>query len=151
MKQSLRLVRTHPTAGFTLIELMIVIAIIAILAAIALPAYQDYLIRSKLTEAHNGLSDFRVRMEQYFQDNRTYISGGTTCGAPIAVEASTYFDFTCAGTATTYTATATGKAQVSAFTYTINELNARRTTAVKTGWGTTPATCWIVRKSGDCS
>jgi len=53
--------------GFTIIELMIAVAIIAILAAIALPAYNDYIQRGKLTEAFTGLADFRVRMEQFYQ------------------------------------------------------------------------------------
>lgn len=151
MMQTLPSVRSRPSTGFTLIELMIVIAIVAIIAAIALPAYNDYVTRSKLTEAHNGLADFRVRMEQYFQDNRTYDAGGA-CGLdPATVEASTYFTFTCAGTATTYTATATGTGQVSAFAYTINETNTRVTTAVKPGWGAAGTTCWVVRKGGACS
>ena len=47
--------------GFTIIELLIVIAVIAILAAVALPAYNDYVQRSKLAEASSALSAFRVR------------------------------------------------------------------------------------------
>ena len=58
--------------GFTLIELMIAVAIIAILAAIAIPAYTDYIRRGRITEAFATLSGMRVKMEQYFQDNRTY-------------------------------------------------------------------------------
>ena len=57
--------------GFTLIELMIAVAIIAILAAIAIPSYSEYVRRGRITEAISALSGMRVKMEQYFQDNRT--------------------------------------------------------------------------------
>ena len=58
--------------GFTLIEVMIVVVIIGILAAIAIPQYSDYVIRSKIPEATSALAGARVKMEQFFQDNRTY-------------------------------------------------------------------------------
>ena len=62
----------HRASGFTLIELMITVAVIAILAAIAIPAYGDYVRRSKITEASSSLSDMRNRLEQYFLDNRQF-------------------------------------------------------------------------------
>ena len=58
--------------GFTLIEVMIVVIIVGILAAIALPSYFQYIQRSKIIEATTGLSNFRTKMEQYFLDNRVY-------------------------------------------------------------------------------
>lgn len=144
-------------AGFTLIELMIVVAIIAILAAIALPIYQDYVTRSKITEATNNLSAYRVAMEQYYQDNRTY-GGGGNCGASLTAvnNISHYFTLTCtpAGSATaaspqSYVATETGNAgsAVSGFTYTIDNAN-NKTSTVSTAWGGSKS-CWITAK-GTC-
>ena len=66
--------------GFTLIELMIVVGIMAILASIAIPSYSEYVRRSRITEAVSALSGMRVKMEQYFQDNRTY--AGACAAAP---------------------------------------------------------------------
>lgn len=136
--------------GFTLIELMIVVVIIGILASVAMPAYSDYVIRGKLVDATSGLSDGRVKMEQYFQDNRTYIGG--PCPA-----ATKYFTFTgClpadvpAPTATTYTLKATGIGDLSVFSYTIDQTNTKLTTALKAGWGTVPANCWIMKRGDTC-
>ncbi len=138
--------------GFTLIELMIVVMIVAILAAIAYPAYRDYLIRGQLSEARSALADMRVRMEQYFLDNRTYAGADTAaspnpCTAPAGV--STRFAYSCTPvpTANTYSIQAVGSGLVSGFTYTINQANQRTTTA-PSSWGGTQ-NCWIVRR-GQC-
>ena len=63
-------------SGFTLIEVMITVAIVAILGAIAVPSYNEYVQRARITEATSALSDMRNKMEQYFQDNRTWTPGG---------------------------------------------------------------------------
>ena len=134
--------------GFNLIELMIVVAIIGILAGIAYPMYTDYTLRGQIAEGHATLADMRVRLEQYFQDNRTYV------GAPICTTVPTpkYFTMACVTTATTYTVTATGVAgNTQPFAFTINEAGQRVTTATKSGWGTAPKNCWIAKKGGDCS
>lgn len=136
--------------GFTLIEMMIVVAIIGILSAIAIPAYQEYVVRARLVDATNTLSATRARMEQFFQDNRTYVTTGTFVSPCDAIPAAGQFTFGCVATATTYTITATGSGQTSAFKYTINETNTQATTAVKTGWGTAPAACWLTSKGSTC-
>jgi type IV pilus assembly protein PilE len=126
--------------GFTLIELMIVVAVIAILAGIGLPAYGDYVKRGKLVEASAQLADGRIKMEQFFQDNRTYVGG--PCPATTK-----YFTIACGAlSATTYTITATGKNDLSAFSYTIDESNIRTS---NTPWGN-GASCWVMRKGDAC-
>lgn len=152
-------------SGFTLIEVMIVVGIIAILAAIAMPMYGDYITRGKIQEATSALSDLRVKMEQYYQDNRRYstTTGGETCGLTggnlPTVQGARYFTFTCAplsvnaAGAQAYLITATGiDAQgMKDFELNINESNVKKTMSVKTGW-TKPApdTCWVQRKGGEC-
>lgn len=140
--------------GFTLIELLIVVAIVGILAAIAVPMYTDYVTRGQLVEAHAGLAGFRVQMEQYYQDNRTYNGAGPGgCGLP---PGPTYqhFGHTCQITngGQGYLATATGNAgRVTGFIFTINEQNQRQTTGTPAGWAPAvmPSPCFVIRK-GSC-
>jgi|JRYL01.1.fsa_nt_gb type IV pilus assembly protein PilE len=137
--------------GFTLVELMIVVAIIGILSSIAFPAYQDYVARGKITEATSGLADLRVKLEQYFQDNRTY--AGYVDGGCIRVSDgkpginSNSFTVACESDATTFKITATGKATagMSGYSYDINHANQRNST-VPGGSGA----CWIMKKGGSC-
>lgn len=135
----IRLGQRAISKGFTLVELMVVVAIIGILAGIALPAYTDYVKKAKAAEAPSALADARVKMEQFFQDNRTYDGG--PCPEDIK-----NFTFTCASNATTYTLTANGVGDMSNFQFTINQDNAR--TSVYDG--TSAAGCWLTSKSGTC-
>lgn len=139
----------HPP-GFTLIELMVVIAIVAILAAVALPAYSDYVIRGRIPQATNNLSSLGAKLEQYYQDNRKY-TGACANGTVAPLPPRDNFDYTCPTlTDLTFTIVATGNGSMSGFTYSFNQASARTTTAVPTGWGTAPVTCWVVKKGGGC-
>lgn len=141
--------------GFTLIELMITVAIVAILALVAMPAYNDYVLKSRLPEATSALAADRVQMEQYFQDNRTYANpaGSTTCGGTRPT--TNNFTITCAATDTTYLITATGKASTptEGFVYTINQSNTK-TSAIASpapsAWIGTNASCWLTKGGGRC-
>jgi type IV pilus assembly protein PilA len=68
--------------GFTLIELMIVVAIIGILAAIAIPAYQDYTIRAQVTEGLNLADATKVAVADYYTQNGTFPAAGLITAAP---------------------------------------------------------------------
>jgi type IV pilus assembly protein PilE len=137
--------------GFTLVEVMVVVAIIGIVSAFAIPSYNDYVLRASLTEATNALSDARVRMEQSYSDNRTY-ANGAACAA--ALQNTERFNVTCAttnaGQGYIVTATGTTAGQTSGFVYTINNQNTRTTTSWGSNWGTVPAagaTRWLTKRS----
>jgi len=157
--------------GFTLIELLVVVAIVGIIAAVALPAYTDYVLRSKLTEPMTQLASMRVKLEQYYQDTRNYGSTGPTnpptwnCTGTTAPTGK-YFTYSCSwrvsnppftaayatdGGNQSFTVTATGMpaTPTAGFVYTIDQLNNKQTTAVPSGW-TASSTCWITKKGGVC-
>jgi type IV pilus assembly protein PilE len=141
--------RNSRSGGFTLIEVMITAAIVAILAAVALPSYRDYLTRGKIPEATNGLASMRIQLEQYYQDNRNYGTGG--CGV-VNSPSTSNFTFGCAlgAAGQSYLVTATGIGSMTSFTYTINEAGLRQTTGLPPDWGTIPQNCWVTRKGGGC-
>lgn len=136
--------------GFTLIEVMITVAIVAILASIALPAYNDYLMRGRLAEAHGELAAMRSKLETFFLDNRTYV-GACVVNTVAPLPVGGRFTYTCLLAAATYTVEAAGIAAqgTGGFAYTINQANARATTAVPTGWAVN-ATCWVTKRGGAC-
>ena len=155
--------------GFTLIEVMITVVIVAVIAAVAVPNYTDYVTRSKFTEAHGQLADLRVKMEQYYMDNRRYSSdtAGATCGLgnTITVAGTKYFAYTCATSAPNatgaqnYVLTASGAAGqgIGGIAFTINHANARGTTvtggsamADKGYSAPSPNDCWVKKKPSQC-
>ena len=141
--------------GFTLIEVMITCAIIAILSAIAYPSYTDFVLRGKLVEPTNALSGIRASMEQYYQDNRTYANVGTIispCDTTRLPQLKN-FNVTCRPTTgpEAYTITATGSQTATAgFFYSITNANVQSSTVGTVWGGTTCATAWITKNGDAC-
>jgi len=125
--------------GFSLIELLVVVAIVGILASIALPAYTDYATKGKIPDGINTLSSAQVRLEQYFQDNQKYTGG--PCPAR-----TTYFSYECTLGDSTFLITATGDNGMDSFNYTINESGTKTSS---TTWGSS-SSCWVTKKGGAC-
>ena len=90
--------------GFTLIELMVTVAIIAILAAIAYPSYQDSVRKSRRTDAKNALTQAMANMERYYTEKNTYVT--TICGGtPLICPGSCGGGGACTSTEGNYTIT----------------------------------------------
>jgi type IV pilus assembly protein PilE len=145
--------RNRPN-GFTLIELMIAVAIVAILAMVAVPSYSAYIMRGHLADAVSGLAATRAQMERHYQDNRSYATVGaftTPCAAAAATRTFGHFVISCSGTpdATTFTLQAVGSGPVSGFTFTVTQADVRATTAAATGWNTC-ASKWLTKKGETC-
>lgn len=145
-----------PQAGFTLVELMIAIAIVGILAAVAIPSYQDYVRRGQIPDALAALSDYRIKLETYYQDNRNYgVGDGSCAGASTAAwkefkaPAGSKFQFECitGDGAQRFTLRAKGLSgtAVAGHHYTLNSDNTKATEKFK---GTAVnKECWLVNGS----
>ncbi|WP_439892084.1 type IV pilin protein [Ralstonia sp. 25C] len=138
-------------SGFTLVELMITVAIVGILAMIAYPSYTDYVMRGKLANVTNMLAGIRAQMEQYYQDNRTYAAVGTFTPPCQAISAVAEFSLACniTNNGNSYAMIATGSGTTTGFTYTVNEANVQATTAAPRGWNTS-TTCWVTKRGQSC-
>lgn len=138
-------------AGFTLLELMITVTVIAILAAVAVPQFSDYTKRGKIPEAVATLSDLRMQLERYYANNRTY------AGFVVAAPGARYFTYTCPVlTPSAYTCQAAGPGgapandvSMAGFTYTIDQNNTKTSTITVSGWGNSTS-CWIGKKGEVC-
>lgn len=150
--------RGRVARGFTLIEIMIVVAIISILAAVAIPSYRDYILRGQLVDATTLLASTRANMERYYQDNRRYSSVSALILAPCdarvpeAQRRQGKFVVTCSVlNDTAFTLLATGDTAIAGFSYSIDQAETRRTVSVGTGWTVpNPNTCWAVKRGQTC-
>ncbi|MES2152039.1 MAG: type IV pilin protein [Pseudomonadota bacterium] len=132
-------------AGFTLVELLIAVAVVGVLTAIALPAYKDYVQRARLSEAFAALGGVQLSAEQYWANNRSYVGLNTLPAASVN------FSYALStATVSAFTVTATGTGNMASFRYSIDQNGSRATLGAPAGW-TLSASCWVDRKGGQCT
>ncbi|HET7862919.1 MAG TPA: prepilin-type N-terminal cleavage/methylation domain-containing protein, partial [Burkholderiaceae bacterium] len=142
----------HAQQGFTLIEVMIVVAIIGILAAVAYPAFSDFILRGRIVDATNELSSLRADMERHFQDSRTFEDSGVFKSPCLTERKVGSFTVSCTGdgklSATTYTLAAVGSGATADFVYTLDQAANRAT--VRGAFGTC-AVEWLTKRGQTCA
>lgn len=139
----------NTTRGFTLIELMIVVAIVAVLAAIGYPQYNNYTRKARRAEGINGLMQVVNEQEKYFNANNTYKNGdatplNSTDATKVIVPTGTtgagvWYEVTVAASGSTFTATATAKNDQA--NDKVGSQSCTTLTITNTGVKS-PATCW---------
>ena len=138
--------------GFTLIELMIVVAIVGIIAAVAVPNYIDYVRRGRVTDLTSALSDAKLKVEQRYADSRTYDHAFCSDPAVIINETDNHkvvcITPTAGGTNQTFTITGTGKDSIAGFVYTVDERGVKASTLGSMWGGATVAGRWVMKKGG---
>lgn len=137
--------------GFSLTELMIALAIAAIIAAVAVPGYRDHMLRAHIPEATSTLSALAMRLEQHYQDNQAY---GDTNGCAITMPTDEFFTFECAANdgGQSFLLKASGKSAgaMADFVFTLDQNGNAMTTQLPAAWGDAPFDCWINKRSSTC-
>lgn len=128
-------------AGFTLIELMITVAIVGILASIAIPSYRSYILKSRRAEAMTELTKAQTTIERCYGANFTY-AGACSPDSPVTTPTG-FYTITAASVATTYTFTATAAgAQASDTTCATMTLNQANQKLAFDSSATAQTVCW---------
>ena len=132
--------RIFRSRGFTLIELMITVAIVGILSAIALPSYRSYIVKTRRTEVQQQLITAAQNQERYFTTNGRYtaVAGTAGCGAAAPADTTFYtFVAACPATNNTFTITATpvvGGSQASDGTQGLDNSGAKSNSVTTSKW-----------------
>lgn len=134
-----------PTRGFTLMEIMVTVALVAILASIALPSYAAYVKRARVPPALVALSTYSLKMEQVYQDSGSYGTDG--CPAKVIDTPDFHMSCTPGKKGRSYVATVTGSGQMEGYSYTIDQDGNRATVAHPNGGN---AHCWTSKGGTAC-
>ena len=137
MRKNLRLSRGRPASrGFTLLEVLVAMALVAILAAIALPTYQTFITKSRARSASADLMSLSTDLENTFQRTLTYPTLTTTTTANTVAATvgwspaeDDFFTYKIASSATAYTLSATGTGNLAGCDLTLNQSNTRTITS----------------------
>lgn len=133
------------TRGFTLMEIMVTVALVALLASIALPSYAAYVKRARIPPALVALSAYSLRMEQAYQDSGSY--GAEACTAKVIDTQDFHMSCAPGKKGRSFVATVTGNGPMAGYVYTIDQDGNRATVAHPQGGN---ASCWTSRGGASC-
>ena len=130
--------------GFTLVEVLVTLGMVAIITAVAVPAYSGYVTRSKVPTGLDSLAATATRMEQFYQDTGSY--GTATCGNGYVMPTpASYNQLTCTllSGGQGFELKATGTGSLSGYVYSINHKSERKTLSHPNGLPS--GNCWSVK------